>query len=96
MRKDYPTAYLSRPEVASVSSGERSMLLRSRGGAPPWPDGVEITPVAACLGTMAWAVVPGKTIPFTGEKFPNGDPNIPMGRQDLAAGAALYNGFPTA
>ena len=81
--------YLSRPEVASVSSGERSILFLSRGALPAEAEGVELTPVAACLGTMAWAVVPGSTIPLTGEKLPKGEPNIPIGRQDFAADAAL-------
>lgn len=74
------TPYLSLPEVASVSSGERSMLLRRRGAPPEDPLEVD-TPVAACWGAITWAVAPGSTIPLTGVKFPKGDPNMPMGRQ---------------
>lgn len=80
--------YLRRPDVASVSSGDRSILLRRR------EDGEEdagTTPVAACLGPMFCAVGPGSTMPFTGEKLPNGDPNMPMmGLPGLIGCAGLY------
>lgn len=72
-----------------MSSGERSILFRSRGALPAGAEGVGLTPVAACFGTIAWAVVPGSTMPLTGEKLPKGEPNIPIGRQDFVADPAL-------
>lgn len=72
-----------------MSSGERSILFRSRGALPAGAEGVALTPAAACFGTIAWAVVPGSTMPLTGEKLPKGEPNIPIGGQDFVADAAL-------
>lgn len=91
--------HLSLPDVASVSSGERSILLRRR-CEPPAPDaggltcGVEIIPAAACLGAIFWAIVsPGRTMPFTGEKLPNGDPNMPIGGHGLVPGGGLLSSY---